>query len=283
LPRFAYVDGAFVRHAEASVHIEDRGYQFADAVYEVWSVQGGRLRDREGHFQRLERSLGELRIPNPRSQAAYETIIAELLRRNRLSDALVYLQVSRGVARRDHIFPDPAPDPTIVLTAKGVDYAAWEAKAEKGVGVITVPDQRWKRCDIKTVGLLPNVLARQAAQEAGAAEAWMVDETGHVTEGGSSNAWIVSPEGALITRPADNAILNGVTRRAAMACAEQAGLTLEERAFTVEEAKQAREAFITSASTFVTPVVRIDDAPVGNGAPGSVATLLRQVYREMPL
>ncbi len=276
--RFAYVNGRFLPHREASIHVEDRGFQFADAVYEVWSVRKGRLMDSDGHFQRLERSLGELRIPAPRSRAALEHIISELLRRNRVTNGLVYLQVSRGQARRDHAFPRQPITPTIVLTCKRLDHAAAETRAERGITVITTPDQRWARCDIKTVNLLPNVLAKQAAHEAGAVEAWQVDTDGHVTEGSSTNAWIVTKAGKLVTRQADHGILHGITRARIFKCAQELGLEIEERGFTPQEAYDAREAFLTSATSFVTPVIAIDNHIIANGEPGSLALTLRGAY-----
>jgi D-alanine transaminase len=278
MSRIAYVNGRFTRHAEASVHIEDRGYQFADGVYEVWAVFDGRLADSAGHFERLARSLGELRIPMPLSQAALEVILRETIRRNHVRNGMVYLQVTRGVAPRDHPFPAGVLRPSIVVTAKATDMAKSQARAADGVKVITVPETRWARCDIKTVGLLPNVLAKQAAREAGAAEAWFVDDLGLVTEGASSNAWIVDAKGVLRTRDTQANILRGVTRKSVMALAKTLGLTFEERAFTVEEAKQAREAFITGAGSLVLPVTRIDATVLGDGRPGPVAKRLRDVY-----
>jgi D-alanine transaminase len=276
--RIAYVNGRFRPHDTAAVHIEDRGFQFADSVYEVWSVKAGRLLDGEGHFDRLDRSLDELRIPRPMSRPALIIVIRELIRRNRITDGLVYLQVSRGRARRDHGFPPAGTAPTIVLTARRVDFAAAGAKAEQGVAVVSVPDRRWARCDIKTVNLLPNVLAKQEARDAGAYEAWQVDDDGFVTEGTSSNAWILTETGVLVTRPADHAILHGITRASLIRTAQAAGYAFEERAFTIEEALGAREAFLTSATNFVMPVTSIDGRPVGNGAPGSVASELRRTY-----
>jgi D-alanine transaminase len=278
MPRFAYVNGRFVRHADAAVHVEDRGYQFADGVYEVWSVMGGRLGDAPGHFARLERSLGELRIAAPMSLAALKLVLAETVRRNRLREGLIYLQITRGVAPRDHPFPDPPPLPAIVITAKAVDPAIGEARAAAGIAVITVPESRWARCDIKTIALLPNVLAKQAAREAGAAEAWFVDDLGLVTEGGSSNAWIVDADGKLRTRDIQANILRGVTRASLMALAADCGLAVEERPFSVAEARSAREAFITGAGALVMPVTRIDGHLVGGGVPGAVAQRLRRLY-----
>lgn len=278
MSRIAYVNGRFQRHDLAAVHIEDRGFQFADAIYEVWAVRKGELLDAEGHFDRLDRSLNELRIAHPVTRAALTILIRELIRRNRIRDGLVYLQISRGRARRDHGFPPPGTRPTLVLTTKRLDLGAVAKRAEQGVSVISVPDQRWARCDIKTVNLLPNSLAKQAARDAGAYEAWQVDSDGYVTEGTSSNAWILTADGALVTRPADHAILHGITRATLIRAATAAGYRLEERPFTIAEALEAREAFLTSATNFVMPVTRIDGRPVANGEPGSVSAELRQAY-----
>lgn len=278
MSRIAYVNGRFVPHGEAAVHVEDRGYQFGDAVYEVWFVAGGRLCDAEGHFARLERSLGELRIAQPMSRRALEFVLRETLRRNRVTDGLIYLQISRGVARRDHAFPTPTPAPSIVVTAKSIDPAVGDSKATKGVAIITTPETRWGRCDIKTVNLLPNVLAKQAAKEASAYEAWFVDELGFVTEGSSTNAWIVDREGVLRTRDIQANILRGVTRAAVLRILADNGLSLAEGPFAVKDALEAREAFITGASTQVTPVVSIDGRKVGSGEPGPVAKRLRELY-----
>lgn len=278
MSRVAYVNGVYVPHGEAAVHIEDRGYQLADGVYEVWAVFDGKLADAAGHFARLDRSLGELKIARPMSNAALRIVLRETLRRNHVRNGLVYLQVTRGVAPRDHAFPNPAVPPSLVVTAKSVDRAAAEARAEKGVAVITTPENRWGRCDIKTIGLLPNALAKQSAREAGAYEAWFVDELGLVTEGASSNAWIIDADGALRTRDTQANILRGITRATLMGVIAGAGLKLEERPFTVEEAKSAREAFITGAGTLVMPVVRVDGTTLGDGKPGPVAKRLRELY-----
>jgi len=278
--RWAYVNGRFVRHGDAAVHIEDRGYQLADGVYEVWAVFGGRLADSEGHLTRLERSLDELRIPRPMSRQALQLVLREAVRRNRVKEGLLYLQVTRGVARRDHPFPTMPTQPAVVITARSLDRAANNAKAEAGVGVITLPENRWGRCDIKTIGLLPNVLAKQAARERGAAEAWFVDEMGLVTEGASSNAWILDKDGVLRTRDTQANILRGVTRKTLLDVLAREGLKFEERPFSVEEAKAAREAFITGAGTLVTPVTSIDGQPVGEGRPGPLASRLRALYIE---
>jgi D-alanine transaminase len=278
MSRYAYVNGRMSRLAEACVHIEDRGFQFADGVYEVWAVFGGKLADAEGHFVRLERSLSELRIAMPMSRAALTVVLREVIRRNRVAEGIVYLQVTRGAARRDHAFPHPATVPSVILTARRLDFAAAGLKAAEGVAVITQPDTRWGRCDIKTVGLLPNALAKQAAKEAGAYEAWFVDTDGYVTEGASTNAWIVDRDGVIRTRSTEANILRGVTRTTLFGVAEAAGYRISEVPFTVEEAKAAREAFLTAASSLVVPIISIDGAPVGNGHPGEVATTLRDHY-----
>jgi D-alanine transaminase len=280
MTRYAYVNGRFMRHGDATVHIEDRGYQFADGVYEVWAVFGGRLSDAAGHFERLSRSLGELRIAEPMSRAALHIVLCQALRLNRIKDGVVYLQVTRGVARRDHAFPQPDVKPGIVVTAKRVDHESAEARAAQGVSVLSVPENRWGRCDIKTIGLLPNVLAKQSAKEAGAAEAWFVDDLGLVTEGASSNAWIVDRAGVLRTRSIQANILRGVTRNAILRLAQKQGVEVDERPFTVEEARSAREAFITGAGALVLPVVKIDDVAIGDGLPGPMAKRLRRLYIE---
>lgn len=278
MSRFAYVNGRYVRHADAVVHVEDRGFQLGDGVYEVWAVFGGKLADAEGHFARLERSLAELKIVEPMGRAALKMVIAEIVRRNHVREGLVYLQVTRGTARRDHVFPAADTAPTLVLTAKSLDRAAAEAKAAKGVKVITTPENRWGRCDIKTINLLPNVLARQAAKEEGAGEAWFVDADGYVTEGAASNAWIIDSAGTLITRELTANILRGVTRSTLMQVIGRSNLKVEERPFTVAEAKNAREAFVTGAGALVLPVIAIDGEPIGSGKAGEVAMYLRREY-----
>jgi D-alanine transaminase len=280
MSRVAYVNGVFQPHVGAVVHVEDRGFQFADGVYEVWAVFGGRLADFDGHMTRLERSLDELQIDRPMSREALTAVLREVVRRNRVRDGLVYLQVTRGTARRDHAFPAPDTPPSVVVTARSVDRGRQEAQTTKGVAVITQPDRRWDRCDIKTVGLLPNVLAKEAAKRAGAAEAWLVDRDGLVTEGSSTNAWIVDADGVLRTRDTGANILRGITRAAVSALAAERQIRFEERPFTVGEAKGAREAFYTAASAFVTPVISIDGARIGDGKPGPVTQALRAAYLE---
>jgi D-alanine transaminase len=280
MSRFAYVNGRFVRHGEAAVHIEDRGYQLADGVYEVWAVFDGKLADAEGHFARLWRSLDELRIAHPMTEAALTMVLREAVRRNKVRDGLCYLQVTRGVARRDHAFPNPAVLPSVVVTAKSIDRAATEAKAALGASVIFVPENRWGRCDIKSIGLLPNALAKQAARERGAIEAWFVDDMGLVTEGASSNAWIIDAEGALRTRDTNANILRGVTRFTLLDVIRESGMTVNEKPFTIAEAQAAKEAFITGAGSLVTPIVQIDGVKLGDGKPGPVAKRLRALYIE---
>ena len=280
MSRVAYVNGAYRAHADATVHVEDRGFQFADGVYEVWAVFEGRLADFDGHMTRLHRSLQELRIPIPMTREALERVLKETVRRNRVREGLVYIQVTRGTARRDHPFPPEGTPPSVIVTARTLPLSKGDSAAKKGVAVITHPDIRWGRCDIKTVGLLPNVLAKQAARERGAAEAWMVDEMGLITEGSSTNAWIVDENGKLRTRDSQSNILHGITRAAVMKLAADEGIEIEERAFSVDEARRAKEAFYTSASGFVMPTVSIDGAKIGDGAPGPVATKLRALYLE---
>jgi D-alanine transaminase len=274
--RYAYVNGRYVDHRLASVHIEDRGYQLADGVYEVVGIRDGRLIDETLHIDRLDRSLGELRIGWPVARATLGFVIRELMRRNNLRDGLVYMQVTRGVARRDHAFPTTPVKPALVITTKNTKRLG--AETGPGVAVKSHPDIRWERCDIKTVALLPNVLAKQAARESGAYEAWLIDDKGCVTEGASTNAWIVTPDGELVTRHTDNGILAGITRHTLKALANSMQLKFVERPFTLAEAKKAKEAFITSATSFVTPVVKIDGDSVGDGKVGPTARRLREEY-----
>ncbi|HWD58394.1 MAG TPA: D-amino-acid transaminase [Stellaceae bacterium] len=276
MSRIAYVDGVYRPHREAAVHIEDRGYQFADGVYEVFAVRDGKMADAGLHLRRLRRSLAELRIEGALDDGPLKIVMREVLRRNGVVNGIVYLQITRGVAPRDHAFPKAAR-PVVVVTAR--QTRPTNAKlAEDGISVITIPDIRWQRCDIKTVGLTANVLGKQQAREAGVFEAWMVDGDGRVTEGTSTNAWIVTADNRVVTRLADNAILNGVTRQALVEIIRREGCTFEERAFTVDEAMTAREAFLTSATSFLLPIVAIDGKPVANGAPGLMSQRLREAY-----
>ena len=278
MSRIAYVNGRYLPLAMASINVEDRGYQFSDGVYEVCEVREGCLVDERRHMARLAFSLGELRIAAPMSAASLGVVLREVVRRNRVRWGIVYLQITRGVSRRDHAFPPAGTTPSIVVTARNMDFAAAEKMADNGVAVISVPENRWERVDIKSVSLLPNVLAKQAAREQGAREAWFVDANGRVTEGSSSNAWIVTRDGKVVTRQADHGILKGITRTVVLDVIAAQGLKLEERAFTIDEAYAAREAFVTSASQIVLPVVKIDGRPVGNGAPGLIASALRRDF-----
>ena len=278
MPRIAYVNGRYLPHANAAVHVEDRGYQFGDGVYEVCEIARGFIIDMTGHLDRLGRSLSELSIGWPIARSALTVVIREVIRRNGVVDGLVYLQVTRGVAGRDHFFPAPDTRPSLVVTAKKIDPSFYARRAETGLKIITVPENRWDRVDIKSVGLLPNVLAKQQARTSGAHDAWFVDRDGFVTESASANAWIVTREGVLVTRPAQHGILRGITRTTLFKVAEKLGMKIEERAFTVEEAKAAREAFVSSATTTAMPVVAIDGQPVANGHPGSITLSLRQAF-----
>ncbi len=284
MSRIAYVNGRYVPHGAAHVHVEDRGMQFSDAAYEVIAVIAGRPIDWDWHHERLERSLGELDIAAPMSATAMSAVVSEIVRRNLIDDGIVYMQVGRGVAPRNHAFPAAAA-PSVVMTARRINPAGSPASSA-GVRVITIPDRRWQRRDIKSVSLLPNVLAKEAATAAGAFEVWQIDADGYVTEGAASNAWIVDTAGAIRTRPASADILSGITRRRLIALAKGAGIAVVEAAFTPDEAMAAREAFLTSTSSFVVPVTEIDDAVVANGQPGATTERLRDLYaafaREQP-
>lgn len=277
MSRIAYVNGRYMPQRDASVNVEDRGYQFADGVYEVVQIYRGRFVDGDRHLARLERSLGEVRIAMPMARAALLHVLTEVARRNRVQDGLLYMQVTRGVARRDHVFPADGVKPAVVVTVRRspafpTNVERWTARA------ITYPDERWARCDIKSTGLLPNVLARQAAKEQGAAEAILIDGAGLVTEGAATSIWIVDAEGRLRTRHLDHSILPGCTRDALLSVMQDAGVTFEERAFREVELRLAQEAFLTSATNFVKPIVAIDGRPVGDGQVGSVSRQLFALF-----
>jgi len=276
LSRIAYVAGQYLPHRQAAVHVEDRGYQFADGVYEVIAVTGGRLIDEAPHLARLHRSLSELRIPLPMPDAALRLVLREVIRRNGVDNGIVYLQITRGAAPRDHAFPK-AVKPVLVVTARR-SRPPNPRLGQDGIVVITIPDIRWLRCDIKSVSLVPNVLGKQQAREAGAYEAWQVDREGQVTEGTSTNAWIVTHDGEVVTRAPDSAILTGVTRRAVLEIVHREGYRFAERPFSVAEAKAAREAFLTSTTAELLPIVRIDGEPVADGKPGPLSRKLREGY-----
>lgn len=278
MSRIAYVNGRYLPLRRAVVGIEDRGYLFADGVYEVCVVKNGRLIDEGRHLRRLARSLGELRIRWPMTPSALAVVMREVIGRNRIRDGVVYVQVTRGVAPRNHAFPPDSIRPSIVATARSIDREDAERVASEGIAVITTPDNRWDRVDIKTVSLLPNVLAKQRAKEAGATEAWFVDHDGYVTEGASSNAWIVTADGVLVTRAVDTGILRGITREVVLDLLRREGARFEERGFSVSEALAAREAFISSAGNLVMPVTRIDGKAVGSGRPGVLSLKLRQLF-----
>ncbi len=278
MSRIVYVNGDFVPEEEAKISIFDRGFLFADAVYEVSAVVDGKMIDNAGHLARLQRSLSELKMPPPCSNEEIEAAQLELLKRNNLTEGVIYLQVSRGAADRDFNFPKD-PKPTLIMFTQ-VKSLTDNPGAKNGISVITVPDIRWQRRDIKTVALLAASMAKQAATEAGAGDAWLV-ENGYITEGSSNNAFIVTEDGTIVTRQLGTEILHGITRKAVMALAKQENLKVEERAFTPEEAYEAREAFSTSASGFVTPIVKIDDHILGNGVPGPIAEKLRELYLKL--
>ncbi|MEM7775076.1 MAG: D-amino-acid transaminase [Pseudomonadota bacterium] len=281
MARVIYVDGVYHPYHTAGVHPEDRGYQFGDAVYEVCEVKSGAIVDQGRHIARLQRSLDELKITMPMTVAALQTVIRETVRRNRVHDGTVYLQVSRGTNKRDFLFPPAGTRPTLVCLARPADPVRAKIAAENGITVISEPDPRWSRCDIKTVMLLPASLAKERARDTGSSEVWFTDRDGFVTEGGSSNAWIVTRDRELITTPVSNAILRGVTRTTLIDLINREGYRLVERQFTIAEAKQAQEAFITSASNVVMPVTEIDGAPVGNRHPGGLTLALRESFHEV--
>jgi len=275
--RYAYVNGRYLRHGEASIHIEDRGLQLGEAVYEVCNVRDGKLIDEAPHLARLERSLREIAVAMPMEQAALKSVMRELIARNRVRDGLLYIQVSRGAAKRDHIPPADMGKPSLIITLRPQDLAGLAARMEKGVAVFSRPDIRWARRDIKTTQLLPNLMAKMAAREKGGFETWLVED-GKVTEGGSTNAWIVDQDGNVITRDLSNAILAGVTRGVILEAAAEAQVKVIERAFTLEEAKAAREAFLSSATGACVPVIAIDGVPIGDGKPGAMTRRMGQLY-----
>jgi len=281
MSRIAYVDGVYAPINAPLVNLEDRGYQFSDGVYEVCLVIDGELWDADGHFTRLQRSLDELKISFEVNRRALEIIMREVLRRNRFRNALIYLQITRGVSPRNHQFPSADVAPVFVVTAKPYSLSASDKLAETGVAAVSAPDIRWKRVDIKSISLLPNALAKQAAKEAGAFEAVLFTEAGHVTEGSSTNVWIVDRNGVLMTHPKGTHILGGITRQAAMEAAAEIGKTVREEPFTLDEAKSAAEMFVTSATSQVMPIVSLDGAVIGDGHPGATTNALRTAYKNI--
>ena len=276
MPRIAYVNGRYTSHMCAGVHIEDRGFQFADGVYEVISIYNGQFIDIELHLDRLDRSLFELEIPWPTTRRVFNVILREVVQRNRVKNGSVYLQVTRGSSDRDFAYPENLSPSLIVYARKKLRDTVETASI--GHKVISKPDIRWKRCDIKTVSLLPAVMAKQAAVREGAIEAWLINEQGMVTEGTSSNAWIVTLDNELITRPIDNSILSGVTRLTVLNLAQKLGLNLIERTFSLDEAKEAKEAFCTSSTALIKPIVEIDREKVGDGRVGTLTKVLIENY-----
>ncbi len=275
MPRVAYVNGRYRSYASAMLHAEDRGFQFADSIYEGIGVWQGELVDFGPHFDRLSRSASQINLRLPCGAAALEVIAGECIRRNHVAQGLVYVQVTRGSAPRKHIFPS-VEKPSLVVTA--TTLAPPYDRYPLGVGILTQPDLRWQRCDIKSTALLANILAKQAAYEAGAYDAWFVDAKGAITEGGSTNAWIAPDDNTLVTRGPSNALLNGVTRASVIKLAREDRLKVVERAFTVEEAYASSEAFVTSTTSFVLPVVRIDGREIGDGRVGALSKRLQMLY-----
>ena len=278
MTRIAYVDGAYLPFDQAGVHIEDRGYQFADGVYEVFALVDGQMLDVEAHLERLDLSLQKINLASPVSKPALLVILKETIRANNIKDGLVYMQITRGRAARNHVYP-ATPQPVLSVTVRPINETHRRHVAEAGIKVISIEDQRWKRCDIKSISLLPNVMAKQAAVEAGAQEAWMIDGEGFVTEGASTTAWIVDKAGKLRTRPLANDILSGITRQMLISLINELKLELDEVPFTLDEAYSSKEAFSTASSLIVMPVVDIDGHEIGNGKPGKITTQLLHNYK----
>ena len=280
MPRTVYLNGDWLPETEAKVSIFDRGFLFADAIYEVTAVIGGRLIDYHGHAARLQRSMAELCIPCPLDPAALLAVHQDIVRRNDLQEGLIYLQISRGVADRDFAYPKGA-EPTLVLFTQSKPVLE-NPRVVTGITIALLPDQRWARRDIKAVQLLPASMAKMEAVRRGADDAWFVED-GFITEGSAATAHIVTQDGTLVTRGLSSALLHGITRASLLDIAHSEGIPVEERAFTPEEAKAAAEAFISSATNFVLPVTRIDDTPVADGRPGPISMRLRERYREVRL
>tara|TARA_X000000950_G_scaffold281560_1_gene378585 strand:- start:1619 stop:2458 length:840 start_codon:yes stop_codon:yes gene_type:complete len=278
MTRIAYVDGAYLPFDQAGVHIEDRGYQFADGIYEVFALIDGQMLDVDAHLKRLELSLEKINLASPVSYSALLVILNETIRANNIRDGLVYMQITRGRAARNHAYP-AVSQPVLSVTVRPINETHRRHVAETGIKVISTEDQRWKRCDIKSISLLPNVMAKQAAVEAGAQEAWMIDVEGFVTEGASTTAWIVDESGKLRTRPLANDILDGITRQMLLSLIDELQLELDETPFTIDEAYSSNEAFSTASSLIVMPIIEIDGHKVGNGKPGQITTQLLQNYK----
>ena len=277
MSRIAYIDGVYQPLNMPGILVEDRGYQFADGVYEVCAIRGGKLLDEARHLDRLDYSLAALDMPPPMSRLALQQVMRETLRRNRVRDGILYMQVSRGVAPREHMF-NPDLKPVLVITARPIAADRRAQIMKKGISVVSVPDQRWARCDIKSISLLPNVLARQSARNAKVQEAWQIDMQGMVTEGAATNAWIVDAKGVLRTRPASHKILNGIVRQVLLDCVVDLGMKFEEKPFSLKEALAAKECFSTASTMSVFPVIEIDGQKIGAGKPGEVAKMLSDAY-----
>lgn len=275
MAQIAYVNGRYVHHRDAMVHVEDRGYQFSDGIYEYLAFYNQKILDEALHNRRLERSLKELGMNLPFSMRALSIIMHELIARNGRIHGGLYLQISRGVAKRDHAFPKDL-QPSVVMTVCAAKFPK-PHEIRDGVKVITQQDQRWARRDIKTVSLLANVLAKQEASKHGAREAWLIED-GHITEGAVSNSYIVTPKGEILTHPANHRILGGITREMVLELARGAGIKVTERPYTMNDVKNAAEAFLTSTSANVLPVVKVDDMVVGSGKPGTVTQKLQALY-----
>lgn len=275
MSRIVYVNGEYVPEEEAKVSIFDRAFLFADGIYEVTAVLDGKLVDYDAHMERLHRSLRELDMAQPASDADIREMHEQLMARNDLTEGLIYMQITRGVAERDFAYPEDAKQTMVAFTQ--VKDLADSAQARTGIKIITIPDIRWQRRDIKSTGMLAQAMGKQAAKEAGVGDAWMVED-GYVTEGTSNTAFIVLDDNRLVTRPLSNSILPGITRRTLLKLAESGEISVEERPFTVDEAKRASEAFLTSASSFVMPIVEIDGVTIGGGQPGPVTRKLREIY-----
>ena len=279
MSRIAYVNGNYLDFNKSLVHIEDRGYQFADGVYEVFNVSNSKLVDYDLHLKRLYRSLKELKIKSPIAKITYIYHIKNIIKKNVINDGLIYLQITRGVSPRDHIFPKKQKS-TIVITGRHLSADEYEMKFKKGINVTTYDDIRWGRCDIKTISLLPNVLAKQDAHIRGASEAWLIDKEGYITEGCASNAWILMKDNTLITHPSNNSILTGITRTSFIKGLKKHSIKFKELKFKIKDIRSAKEAFVTSATQYVTPVIKVDKIKIGNGKPGKFSSKFRDVYME---
>ena len=276
MSNISFVNGVYIDQKDAMVNVEDRGYQFADGVYEVFAVIKKKIVDYDGHINRLYRSLNEISLKSPIVKDAYLFHIRNLIRKNKINDGLIYLQISRGVAQRDFKFPENTK-PSLVITAKSISMDSYYSKFNKGIKVKITDDLRWKRVDIKTLNLLPPVLAKQKAVENGCDEAWMIDSDGFITEGSSSNAWILIKD-KLITTPATTSILKGITRTSLINALKKKKIKFIEKRFNKNDIKIANEAFITSATQFVMPVVKVDNIKIGNGKVGKYANLFKEAY-----